>query len=100
MTPDRPLYVTQPTLPSLEEFVSYLRRVWDSKILTNGGPLHQELEQALCDYLGIDHIALVTNGTVGLIIALQALSVEGEVITTPYSFVATTNALMWNGIKP
>ncbi len=95
-----PIYVTQPYLPPLEEFMPYLQQIWDSKILTNGGPFHKQLEQALCDYLGVEHIALFTNGTIALVTALQALRVTGEVITTPYSFVATSHSLLWNGIKP
>jgi dTDP-4-amino-4,6-dideoxygalactose transaminase len=94
------IYVTQPSLPPLAEFIPYLREIWDTKILTNGGPFHQKLERALCEYLGVDHIALFTNGTMGLITALQALRITGEVITTPYSFVATAHSLLWNGIKP
>ena len=89
-----PIYVTQPYLPPLEDFVPYLQKIWDNKILTNGGPFHQQLEQALCDYLGIGHIALFTNGTVALVTALQALRINGEVITTPYSFVATAHSLL------
>jgi len=95
-----PIYVTQPLLPSLEEFIPYLQKIWDSKWLTNNGPFHQQLEQALCDYLGVKHVALFTSGTVALITALQALRITGEVITTPYSFVATAHSLLWNGIKP
>ena len=95
-----PLYVTQPYLPPLEEFIPYLQKIWESKILTNGGPFHQQFEQALCDYLGVKHLALFANGTIALITALQALRITGEVITTPYSFVATAHALLWNGIKP
>ena len=94
------IYVTQPSLPPLEEFIPYLREIWDTKILTNGGPFHQKLERALCEYLGVEHIALFTNCTIGLITALQALRITGEVITTPYSFVATAHSLLWNGIKP
>lgn len=94
------IYVTQPFLPPLEEFIPYLEEIWDNKILTNGGPFHQQLEQALCEYLGVDHIALFTNGTIALVTALQALRVTGEVITTPYSFVATSHSLLWNSIKP
>ncbi|MNO96321.1 dTDP-4-amino-4,6-dideoxy-D-glucose transaminase [compost metagenome] len=97
---DKPIYVTQPYLPPLEEFIPYLQQIWDNKILTNGGPMHQQLEEALCDYLGVEHIALFNNGTIALLTALQALRVTGEVITTPYSFVATTHSLLWNGIKP
>ena len=95
-----PIYVTQPSLPPLEEFIPYLEKIWDNKILTNGGPFHQQLEKALCEYLGVEHIALFTNGTIALVTALQALRVTGEVITTPYSFVATSHSLLWNGIKP
>ncbi len=97
---NKPIYVTQPFLPPLDEFLPYLEKIWDSKILTNGGPFHQQLEAALCTYLGVEHLALFTNGTIGLITALQALRVTGEVITTPYSFVATAHSLLWNGIKP
>jgi dTDP-4-amino-4,6-dideoxygalactose transaminase len=97
---NEPIYVTRPFLPPLEEFVPYLQKIWDKKILTNGGPFHQQLESALCDYLGIKHIALFTNGTLALVTALQAMRVTGEVITTPYSFVATSHSLLWNGIKP
>lgn len=96
----RAIYVTQPSLPPLEEFLPYLREIWATKILTNGGPFHEQLEQVLCEYLGVEHIALFTNCTIGLITALQSLRVTGEVITTPYSFVATAHSLLWNGIKP
>ncbi|MBS4096581.1 MAG: DegT/DnrJ/EryC1/StrS family aminotransferase [Sulfuricella sp.] len=95
-----PIYVTQPLLPPLEEFVPYLEQIWENKILTNCGPFHQQLEQALCDHLGVKHLSLFTNGTIALITALQALQITGEVITTPYSFVATAHSLVWNGIKP
>lgn len=95
-----PVYVTQPVLPPLEEFMPYLQEIWDNKILTNGGPFHQQLEAALCEYLGVKHLALFSNGTLGLVTALQALRITGEVITTPYSFVATAHSLLWNGIKP
>ena len=98
--PSAPLYVTRPDLPPLEEFLPYLREIWDSRVLTNGGPYHRRLEQALCEYLGVRHIALFTNATIGLVTALQALRIRGEVITTPYSFVATAHALQWNGIRP
>lgn len=94
------IWVTQPALPPLEEFIPYLEEIWESKILTNGGPFHEQLENALCDYLGVEHISLFTNGTIALITALQAMRIAGEVITTPYSFVATSHALLWNGIKP
>lgn len=94
------IFVTKPTLPPLDEFIPYLRQIWDNKILTNGGPFHQQLEKALCEYLGVEYICLFTNGTIALITALQALRITGEVITTPYSFVATSHSLLWNGIKP
>ncbi len=97
---NKPVYVTQPYLPPLEEFVPYLEEIWNNKVLTNGGPFHQQLEKALCEYLGVKHIALFTNGTIALVTALQALRITGEVITTPYSFVATSHSLLWNGIKP
>ncbi|MBU3613691.1 DegT/DnrJ/EryC1/StrS family aminotransferase [Polynucleobacter sp. Latsch14-2] len=97
---DKPIYVTQPFLPPLEEFTAYLERIWENKTLTNGGPFHQQLEKALCEYLGVNHIALFNNGTIALITALQALKIKGEVITTPYSFVATAHSLLWNGIEP
>jgi dTDP-4-amino-4,6-dideoxygalactose transaminase len=96
----KPIYVTQPSLPPLEEFIPYLEQIWENKILTNNGPFHKQLEQALCDYLGVEHLALFTNGTIALVTALQALRISGEVITTPYSFVATAHSLLWNNIKP
>lgn len=95
-----PIYVTRPSLPAFEEFIPYLKEIWDSKILTNGGPFHEKFEQQLCEYLGVKQIALFANATIGLITALQALRISGEVITTPYSFVATAHSLFWNGIKP
>ena len=100
MPNQKPVYVTQPYLPPLEEFVPYLQQIWDNKTLTNGGPFHQQLEKELCDHLGVKHISLFANGTLALVTALQALRITGEVITTPYSFVATAHSLLWNGIKP
>lgn len=97
---EKQITVTSPLLPSLEEFIPYLQQIWDSKWITNNGSFHQKLEQALCEYLGVKYISLFTNGTLPLITALQAMRITGEVITTPYSFVATTHALWWNGIKP
>ncbi|AWW49187.1 DegT/DnrJ/EryC1/StrS aminotransferase family protein [Polynucleobacter paneuropaeus] len=97
---DKPIYVTEPFLPPLDEFTIYLKQIWKNKTLTNGGLFHQQLEKALCEYLGVEHISLFNNGTVGLITALQALKIKGEVITTPYSFVATAHSLLWNGIEP
>ncbi|WP_101048454.1 DegT/DnrJ/EryC1/StrS family aminotransferase [Macromonas nakdongensis] len=96
----KPIYVTQPHLPPLEEVIPYLEQIWANHQLTNGGPFHVRLEQALCDYLGVEHISLFANGTLALVTALQALRITGEVITTPYSFVATAHSLLWNGIKP
>lgn len=93
-------FVTKPFLPPLDQFIPYLETIWDSRVLTNGGPFHQELEKALCERLGIEQIALFTNGTLALITALQSLRVTGEVITTPYSYVATAHSLLWNSIKP
>ena len=92
--------VTSPLLPDLEEFNKLLREIWDSKWITNNGSFHQQLEKALAEYLKVPYVSLFTNGTLPLITALQALRITGEVITTPYSFVATTHALWWNGIKP
>ena len=100
MLKDKNIYVTQPLLPPLEDFIPYLEKIWESKWLTNGGPFHQELERKLADYLGVDHLALFANGTLALVTALQALRITGEVITTPFSFVATAHSLLWNGIKP
>jgi dTDP-4-amino-4,6-dideoxygalactose transaminase len=97
---DDPVYVTRPYLPPLEELQPYLEQIWNNRQLTNGGPFHQQLEQALCEYLGVEHISLFANGTLALVTALQALRITGEVITTPYSFVATAHSLLWNGIKP
>lgn len=97
---DKPIFVTQPSLPDLEEFIPYLREIWDSKILTNNGPMHKQLEKELAEFLGVPFISLFVNGTLALVTALQALRITGEVITTPYSFVATTHSLWWNNIKP
>jgi len=92
--------VTSPLLPPLDEFIPYLEDIWKRKWITNNGFYHQELEKSLCEYLKVPYISLFTNGTLPLMVALQALRITGEVITTPYSFVATTHALWWNGIKP
>jgi dTDP-4-amino-4,6-dideoxygalactose transaminase len=92
--------VTMPFLPPLDEFQPYLEKIWESHWLTNNGNFHQELERKLCEYLGVNYISLFSNGTLALITALQALKIKGEVITTPYSFVATTHAMWWNNIKP
>lgn len=97
---DKPIYVTSPLLPSLDDFTSSLKEIWDSKILTNNGCFHKKLEKELAIYLKVPYLCLFTNGTLPLITALQAMRITGEVITTPYSFVATTHSLWWNGIKP
>ncbi len=100
MKTDQPIYVTQPFLPPLQEFQPMLEQIWNSRVLTNCGPFHARLEGALAEYLGVPHVALFTNATIALITALQALRITGEVITTPYSFVATAHSLLWNGNKP
>lgn len=97
---NKPIYVTQPLLPPLFEFTKYLDDIWKRKWITNNGHYHQELENALRDYLKVPFLSLFTNGTLPIMVALQALRITGEVITTPYSFVATTHSLWWNGIKP
>jgi len=96
----KPIYVTQAALPPLEEFIQYLEQIWNTKVLTNNGPFHQQFEKELSDYLGVKYLSLFANGTLALVTALQALRITGEVITTPFSFVATTHALWWNNIKP
>ncbi len=97
---NNPIYVTQPSLPPLDEFVESLRDIWESKWLTNNGKFHQQLEKELADYLGVKYVSLFANGTLALITALQVLRITGEVITTPYTFVATAHSLNWNSIKP
>ncbi len=94
------IFVTKPSLPPLKDLVPYLEQIWDNKIVSNNGPFHKQLEDALCNYLGVPYISLVCNGTIGLIAALKALEIKGEVITTPYSFVATANSLIMNNLKP
>ncbi len=96
----RPIYVTKPFLPPLEEYTESLRKIWDSGILTNGGPYHDAFEARLAEHLGVEHVSLVCNATIGLILALQALRIEGEVITTPYTFVATAHSLLWTNNTP
>ena len=92
--------VTSPLLPNLEDFHEELKKIWDSKWITNNGSYHKQLEAALAEYLGVPYVSLFTNGTLPLLTALQALRITGEVITTPYSFVATTPSIWWNGCKP
>lgn len=100
MENNKQITVTAPLLPSLDDFNEMLKDIWHSKWITNNGQYHKKLEQALCDYLKVPYISLFTNGTLPLITALQALRITGEVITTPFSFVATTHSIWWNGIKP
>ncbi len=95
-----PTYVTRPFLPPRAEFDARVDAMWESRQLTNAGPFHAELERELAAFLGVEHLALFTNGTIALLTALQALGVTGEVITTPYSFVATAHALLWNNLTP
>lgn len=100
MSQNNTITVTSPLLPDLEEFKSLLQDIWQRKWLTNNGHYHQLLEKKLAEYLGVPYLSLFTNGTLPLITALQAMEIKGEVITTPYSFVATTHSLWWNGITP
>lgn len=96
-----PVYVTRPTMPALDEYIGYLREIWERRWLTNEGVLHQELERRLAVYLGVEHLSLFCNGTIALLVALHALRINsGEVITTPFTFPATAHALYWNGIRP
>lgn len=97
---DKQITVTSPLLPDRTEFGQMLKEIWDSKWITNNGQFHKQLEKALCEYLKVPFISLFTNGTLPLLTALQALRITGEVITTPYSFVATTHSIWWNGCKP
>ena len=97
---NKEITVTSPLFPSLDDFIPMLKDIWDRKWLTNNGHYHKELEKALAEYLGVQYLSLFTNGTLPLITALQAMRITGEVITTPYSFVATTHSIWWNGLKP
>ncbi len=97
---NNPIRVTQPALPPLDEFMDYLKEIWKSKWLTNNGQFHQELEKQLAEFLGVKYVSLFSNGTLALVTAIKALGIKGEVITTPYTFVATAHALLWNNIKP
>ena len=97
---DKQITVTSPLLPNLDEFNAMLKEIWASKWITNNGQFHKQLEKALCEYLKVPYISLFTNGTLPLLTALQALRITGEVITTPYSFVATTHSIWWNGCRP
>lgn len=100
MEENKLITVTSPLLPDLADFKALLKEIWDSKWITNNGSFHKQLEKELASYLKVPYISLFTNGTLPLITALQALRITGEVITTPYSFVATTHSLWWNGCKP
>ena len=95
-----PIFVTKPYLPPLEEFIPYLEEIWESRVLSNAGPLHEEFESKLCEYLGVSYVSLFNNATIGLMVAIRALNLSGEIITTPYSFAATTQSIEWNGAKP
>lgn len=97
---NKQITVTAPLMPDLDEFNVFLKEIWSSRWVTNNGSFHQQLEKELCDYLQVPYISLFTNGTLPLLTALQALRISGEVITTPYSFVATTHSIWWNGCRP
>ncbi|WP_069301142.1 DegT/DnrJ/EryC1/StrS family aminotransferase [Neptunicoccus sediminis] len=100
MAGGRPLYVTRPTLPPLQEVIPILEDLWESRILSNGGRYHQEFEAALGDYLGVEHVSLVANATLGLMLALQQCALQGQVITTPFSFIGTSHTLALSGLEP
>ena len=94
------IYVTQPSLPPLKEFIPYLEKIWESRWITNNGPFHKQLEKELADFLGVKHVCLLANGTLALMLALKALDITGEVITSPFSFVATAHSILWNNSEP
>lgn len=94
------IYITKPFLPPLSEFIPYLKKIWENGVLTNGGPMHKELEERLCNYLGVKYISLFNNGTIALLTALQTFNLKGEIVTTPYSFVATAHSILWNKLTP
>jgi len=94
------IFVTKPFLPPLDEYVKYLEKIWSSKQLTNNGPFHQKFEKELANYLGVRYVSLINNATTGLLVAIKALELKGEIITTPYSFVATAHSIKWNGLEP
>ena len=97
---DKKIFVTQPSLPPLDDFVVYLKQIWENKWLTNCGEFHKEFEQKLAEYLGVKYVSLFTNGMIALQVGMQALRITGEVITTPFTFVATTHAIHWNNCTP
>ena len=97
----KPIYVTKPYMPPFDEFVKLAETIWDNRILTNGGPLHQRLEEELCQYLDVPYISLFNNCTIGLMAAFPVLDItDGEVITTPFTFIATAHSIMWNSLTP
>ncbi|MEZ5458870.1 MAG: DegT/DnrJ/EryC1/StrS family aminotransferase [Steroidobacteraceae bacterium] len=98
--PEAPVFVTRPALPPLDELLPLLQQIWQNRIVTNGGPMLQQFEAALADYIDCPHISIVANATLGLMLALRHAGVTGEVITTPFSFVATSHAALWNGARP
>ncbi len=100
MNRDKPIFVTRPHLPPLKRFLPYLEEIWQNRVLTNGGKFHELFEKELAEYLNVEFVSLFANGTLGLLTSLQALEVEGEVITTPFSFAATAHALVWNRLQP
>lgn len=100
MNQNDPIYITKPILPPLEHLLPYLEQIWASGILTNGGSFHQAFELALCEFLEVDHVSIFSSGTIALLVALKALDVKGQVITTPFSFIATSHSLLWNDIEP
>ncbi|HBD94265.1 MAG TPA: aminotransferase [Spirochaetia bacterium] len=97
---NKKIFVTQPSLPSLDEFIPYLEKIWNNKVLTNNGEFHKKLEKELAEYLGVEFLSLFCNGTIALLTALQTLEITGDVITTPYSFVATAHSIKWNNLNP
>ncbi|MGH8516003.1 MAG: DegT/DnrJ/EryC1/StrS family aminotransferase, partial [Panacagrimonas sp.] len=100
MKTNLPLYVTQPSLPALEDLLPMLQEIWDRRWLTNNGPFHQRLETELARHLGVEHLSLFSNGTLALMTAMQAQGIQGEVITTPFSFIASSNCILYVGAKP
>jgi len=96
----KPVYVTEPFLPPLDEFSPYLEKIWENKQVTNKGPFHEQFEEELCSYLGVKYVSLFCNGTIALLIAMKALRLTGDIITTPYTFVATPHSIKWNGLTP
>ena len=94
------IYVTKPSLPPIDEYIPYLEKIWESNHLTNFGPFHQKLEDELCKFLGVKYVSLFNNATIALLVAQRILGFKGEIITTPYSFIATAHSLKWNDLEP